>query len=122
MLFLNAPYDPQARYRKKYSTRWTGYKVHLTETCNVDQPHLIIHVATTPAPKSDVAMTEVIQADLPRAQRLPRQHLLDAGYINADVLAQAEPRFGIQVISPTHLDVKRAYERRLEANIRCSPA
>lgn len=105
-LFINSPYDPQARYAKKYDTRWTGYKVHVTETCDVEQPHLIVHVATTPAPKSDVAMTEVIQADLQRAQRLPGQHLLDAGYINADVLAQAEPRFGIQVISPTHPDVK----------------
>ena len=118
--------------------------MHVTETCDVEQPHLIVHVATTPAPKSDVAMTEVIQADLQRAQRLPGQHLLDAGYINADVLAQAEPRFGMQVISPTHPDVKwqatteeanrcesvchrlvrqaghlsaRAYERRLDANV-----
>jgi transposase len=66
--------------------------VHVTETCDVDQPHLIVHVATTQAPKSDVAMTEVIQADLQRTQRLPRQHLLDAGYINTDVLAQADSR------------------------------
>src|SRR5215510_9464459 len=28
--------------------------VHLTETCEADQPHLLIHVATTPAPESDV--------------------------------------------------------------------
>jgi len=62
--FINSPYDQEARYGKKYSTRWTGYKVHLTETCEADQPHLIIHVATTPAPQSDVSMTEVIQADL----------------------------------------------------------
>jgi len=45
----------------------------------------------TPAAKGDVEMTEVIQADLQRTQRLPRQHLLDAGYINADMLAQAGP-------------------------------
>jgi len=89
-------------------------------------------------------MTEVIQADVQRAGRLPGQHVLDAGSIHADVLAQAEPRFGIQVISPTHPDVKwqatteeahrcesvchrlvtqaghlstRAYERRLDTNV-----
>jgi transposase len=28
--FISSPYDPQARYGKKYRTRWTGYKVHLT--------------------------------------------------------------------------------------------
>ncbi|GHO88548.1 hypothetical protein KSZ_65540 [Dictyobacter formicarum] len=105
-LFINSPYDHEARYGKKYSTRWTGYKVHLTETCEQDQPHLIVHVATTPAPTSDVVMTEVIQADLQQAQMPPRQHLLDAGYINADVLADAESRFGIEIISPAHPDVK----------------
>jgi transposase len=105
-LFINSPYDQEARYGKKYSTRWTGYKVHLTETCEADQPHLLIHVATTPAPESDVSMTEVIQADLQEAQMLPSQHLLDTGYSNADVLAKSQQRFGIEVISPTHPDVK----------------
>ncbi len=105
-LFINSPYDQEARYGKKYSTRWTGYKVHLTETCEADQPHLIIHVATTPAPESDVSMTEAIQADLQQAQMLPSHHLLDTGYVNADVLAKSQQRFGIEVISPTHPDVK----------------
>jgi len=104
--FINSPYDQEARYGKKYSTHWTGYKVHLTETCETDQPHLIIHVATTPAPNSDVGMTEAIQADLQQAQMLPSQHLLDTGYVNADVLAKSQQRFGIEVISPTHPDVK----------------
>ena len=63
--------------------------VHLTETCEPNQPHLIIHVATTPAPNSDLDMTETIQADLQQAQMLPSQHLLDSGYVNADVLASS---------------------------------
>jgi transposase len=104
--FINSPYDPQARYGKKYSLRWTGYKVHLTETCEADQPHLIIHVATTPAATSDVEMTEAIQADLQQGQMLPSQHLLDTGYVNADVLVSSQQRFGIEVVSPTHPDVK----------------
>jgi transposase len=83
-----------------------GTSVHLTETCEADQPHLLIHVATTPAPQSDVSMTEAIQADLQHAQLLPGQHLLDTGYVNADVLAKSQQRFGIEVISPTHPDVK----------------
>ena len=62
--------------------------MHLTETCEADQPHLLIHVATTPAPESDVSMTEDIQADLQEAHMLPSQHVLDTGYINADVLAK----------------------------------
>jgi transposase len=86
--------------------RWTGYKVHLTEPCEADQPHLIIHVATTPAATSDVEMTEAIQADLQQGQLLPSQHLLDTGYVNADVLVSSQQRFGIEVVSPTHPDVK----------------
>jgi transposase len=37
--FINSPYDQEARYGKKRETRWTGYKVHITETCEEDTPH-----------------------------------------------------------------------------------
>ena len=30
--FIGLPFDPEARYTKKRSTSWVGYKVHLTET------------------------------------------------------------------------------------------
>jgi transposase len=104
--FLSSPYDRHARYGKKYSLRWTGYKVHLTETCEADQPHLIVHVATTPAATSDVSMTGSIHAELQHAQLLPSQQFLDAGYVNAEVLAESHARFGIDVVSPVHPDVK----------------
>ena len=61
--FINSPYDPEARYGKKRETRWTGYKVHLSETCEQDGPHLITHVSTTPATTTDEAVTESIHAD-----------------------------------------------------------
>jgi len=37
----DSPYDPEAHYGNKRTTTWTGYKVHLTETCDEDQVHLI---------------------------------------------------------------------------------
>ena len=40
-LFVGSPYDLDARYAKKRTTRWTGYKVHLTETCDDERPNLI---------------------------------------------------------------------------------
>jgi hypothetical protein len=49
-LFIASPYDPEAHLAKKRSTSWVGYKVHLTESCEDDQPHLITHVETTAAP------------------------------------------------------------------------
>jgi transposase len=104
--FISSPYDLQARYGKKYSTQWTGYKVHVTETCEADQPHLIVHMATTPAPISDVSMTGRIQADLQHAQLLPSQQFMDTGYVNAEVLASSHEQFGIDVVSPAHPDAK----------------
>src|SRR5690606_21119593 len=44
---LTSPYDPDARLSKKRGSEWVGYKVHLTETCDNDSPHLITHVETT---------------------------------------------------------------------------
>jgi transposase len=105
-LFINSPYDPQARYGKKYSTHWTGYKVHITETCEEHAPHLITHVATTAAPITDEVMTEAVHEDLAQAKLLPSQHLLDTGYITAPLLASSQQRFNIEVIGPPRRDVK----------------
>jgi transposase len=49
---------------KKRETRWTGYKLHISETCDEDRPHLITPVATTSAPITDEVMTDPIQQDL----------------------------------------------------------
>jgi transposase len=103
--FINSPYDQQARYGKKRETRWTGYKVHLTETCDEDRPHLITQVATTSAPTTDEVMTESIQQDLQKAELTRGQHLLDSGYITAPLLVSRKPR-GIEVIGPRRPDVK----------------
>lgn len=48
-----SPFDAEARYRIKRQTEWTGYKVHLTETCDPDAPFLITHVTTSPATEQD---------------------------------------------------------------------
>jgi transposase len=39
-VMISSPYEPDAHYAKKYTTSWIGYKVHLTETCESDAPHL----------------------------------------------------------------------------------
>src|SRR5215469_1728737 len=50
---INSPYDPEALFAQKRETQWIGYKVHLTETCDDDSPHVITHIETTPAPQAD---------------------------------------------------------------------
>ena len=103
--FINSPYDPEARYGKKRETRWTGYKVHLTETCEEDAPHLLTHVETTTATTTDEAITESIHADLKPASLTPGQHLLDSGSITAPILVSRKPQYGIEVIGPARGEV-----------------
>lgn len=43
---FGSSYDTDAHYSSKRSTTWTGYKVHVTETCDVDRSHLLVHVET----------------------------------------------------------------------------
>jgi transposase len=97
----NSPYDPDARYGKKRETSWVGYKLHITETCEADAPHLIVHVATTPACASDEATLTPIHQDLARRDLLPSRQHVDAGYVDADVLATHPARFGVDVLGPT---------------------
>jgi transposase len=57
---IASPYDPEARYSSKRDIEWVGYKVHLTETCEEELPHLIVNVETTPAATPDENMLPVI--------------------------------------------------------------
>jgi transposase len=97
----NSPYDPDARYGKKRETSWVGYKVHVTETCAADAPHLVVHVATTPACVSDETMLTPIHEDLAGRGLLPSRQLVDAGYVDAEALATNHARFGVEVLGPT---------------------
>src|SRR5512143_3532824 len=38
---IESPYDPQARYRTRAGVAWTGYIVHLTESCEDATVHLL---------------------------------------------------------------------------------
>jgi transposase len=68
---ISSPYDTQAHMSIKRDTIWTVYKVHLTETCDDQAPHLIIHVETTSATTQDMEMTTVIHQELECKQLLP---------------------------------------------------
>jgi hypothetical protein len=80
--YIGSPYDLDAHYSKKRSTTWVGYKVHLTETCEQDSPHLITHVETTSAAVSDDARTAIIHESLKHKELLPQQHIVDTGYVD----------------------------------------
>lgn len=99
-----SPYDPDVHYAKKRSTTWIGYKVHLTETCDEERPHLITHVETTPAPVVDRDALQPIHSSLAVKDLLPGKHLVDAGYVGADQLVASMRDHGVELIGPTPKD------------------
>jgi transposase len=101
---MSSPYDPEARYARKETTTWVGYKVHLTETCDDDAPHLITHVETTPGPVADGDRTPVIHAGLAAQGLLPGKHLTDTGYVDAELFVQSRQEYGVDLVGPTRAD------------------
>lgn len=96
---IASPDDQEARYCVKRKTEWTGYKVHLTETCQEDAPRLITHVETTPATVHDSKVTTRIQDALASKDRLPKTHLVDEGYMEIDLLVDSQHK-GIDLVGP----------------------
>lgn len=101
---IESPYDIEARYSNKRQLWWTGYKVHLTETCDTDLPRLITNVLTTTATEQDVACTASIHQSLKQNRRLPGRHFVDAGYVDAGLLVDSSNRYGVELFGPTRLN------------------
>lgn len=104
--FISSPYDTEARYARKYTTSWVGYKVHLTESCEEDQPHLIIHVATSAGPIADGAATDQIHESLQKKDLLPATHIVDTGYLDAKLLLTSRQDYNVDLLGPTRPDYK----------------
>ena len=103
-LRFDSPYDPEAHYGTKRQTHWNGYKVHISETCDDDQPHLITHVETTIAPQSDADMTEPIHEALAEKELLPGTHLADAGYVDAEQIVNSQTEHDLHLLGPVRPD------------------
>lgn len=101
---IQSPHDPEARNRTKRQENWTGYTVHLTETCDDDGLHLITHVVTTPATTTDVEMTEQIHQALAAKQLLPGEHLVDLAYVDGGHLVSCQTDYGVDLVGPVPPD------------------
>lgn len=97
---LESPYDLDARYRTKRETHWLGYMVHYTETCDQKKVSLITHVHTTPATIHDSQCTALIQEALGKRKLTPREHIVDAGYTDAELLVSSVQDHNITLIGP----------------------
>ena len=98
---IESPYDDEARYRSRSGLHWTGYIVHLSETCEDDMPHLITHVQTTTAAVHEAQCTAAIHQALVKKALPPDEHIVDSAYIDADLLVQSQSQHEITLVGPT---------------------
>lgn len=96
---ISSPHDLDIHYRVKRTTEWTGYKVHLTETCAEGNPRLITQVETTTSSVHDVKMTEKIQDDLAARNLKPETQIVDQGYVEIELLMSSMEK-GIDLVGP----------------------
>jgi transposase len=95
---VSSPYDADARYSKERETIWTGYKIHVTETCDEDTPNIVTDVGTT----VDHAVTGAVQRRLARRSLTPREHLVDTAYVPADHLVTSRTTHDCTLLGPIH--------------------
>jgi len=97
---LHSPYDPEMRYSAKRERGWVGYKTQLTETSGEEDVHLITQVSTTLATESDMHALDKIHRTLEQKRLLPAEHLVDAGYVDAESLVSSRRDFDVSLCSP----------------------
>ena len=100
----SSPYEPDAHYARKHTTSWVGYKVHLSETCEPGELHLITNVETTPGPIDDGDVTESIHASLANNNLLPSKHIVDTGYLDAELLVTTQDQHQVDLLGPTRVN------------------
>lgn len=108
---LQSPYDPEAHYSTKRQIEWSGYKVHLTETCDEDAAHLITHVTTRPAMQQDMTSTAHIHSCLADKGLLSAEHFVESAYVDAALLVSSQRDHGISLEGPVR-GVANQYARR----------
>jgi transposase len=97
---LQSPYDPEMHYSTKRKLEWSGYKVHITETCDDDAAHVITHVKTCPAMEQDMTSTAGIHERLAAKELLPDEHFVDSAYIDAALLVDSRRDHDVSLEGP----------------------
>jgi transposase len=115
---LQSPYDPEAHYSTKRQMEWSGYKVHVTETCDAHAAHLITHVITCPAMQPDMASTAEIHQCLAKKGLLPAEHFVDAGYVDAALLVGSQRDYRVSLEGPVRAVAKRRNRPMSSATLR----
>ena len=104
--FVGSPFDPEARYARKFTTSWVGYRIHITETCEEGLPNIITDVQSAPGPVADGDATPIIHEALKEKDLLPETQFVDTGYLDAELLAESKKNYGVDLFGPTRPDYK----------------
>ena len=89
------------RQRQRSAERyWIGYKAHFSESCEPDLPLLITQVSTTIGPTPDGQTLPDIHAVLDQRELLPEQHIVDAGYVDAELLVASQTQYQVDLVGP----------------------
>ena len=86
---------------KSAISSWTGYKAHLTETCDPETLHVITNVETTLATTPDDHMLPIVHQSLAKSELLPSEHLVDMGYTGCSMLVDSQQRHGVGHCRPS---------------------
>lgn len=97
---IQSPYDPEMHYSAKRSMEWSGYKVHVTETCDAKSVHVITHVETRPAMEFDMSAMADIHQHLATRGMLPKEHFVDSAYVSAALLVASRRDHGVSLQGP----------------------
>lgn len=95
-----SPHDPEARWAKKRSTQWVGYKLQVTETAEPEQAvQFLTDVDLVAANTSDSEQIDAIHERLAQRDVTPAAHYVDQGYASGPNLAHSAER-GIELRGP----------------------
>ena len=84
----------------------------MTETCDEELPHLLIHVETTPATTQDTEMIPTIHRELAGKDLLPGQHTVDTGYVDGPHVVTSQRDYGIDLLGPVTIDPRGPRQSR----------
>ena len=107
------PHDPDAHYADKGKKQWVGYKVHVVESVDPEEPakkkgepaeHFITEILTTEAAQDEMAgMAEALKREQEHHEIKPAALYADGGYVTENTLTQAQDS-GMELLGPTRPD------------------
>ena len=92
---IASPYNAEARLGTKRDTRWTGYRIHVTETCDEHKVNLITHVETAQPNRHDNQKVTAIHEALKDKGLLPQEHIVDMAYMDSELMVRSQNDYDV---------------------------